>query len=165
MLLGLAVNHRNGSLKRLVDVAPENATPFPATLADTGAFSDMATLAPQPGIVPYDLNVPFWSDHALKSRWFALPDTDLTMGFQPDANWIFPSDATWIKHFELELTSGVPASRRRLEKCFLVKDGGGVYGVTYRWGAEASGAPPRQCSFGVPDSTATPGEAATKEQF
>src|SRR4051794_37251854 len=30
---------------------------LPATLADTGAFSDLVKLTPQPGIVPYDVNV------------------------------------------------------------------------------------------------------------
>jgi len=39
----------------------------------------------------------------------------------------------WMKHFELELTRGVPESRRRLETRFLVRTTNGVYGLTYRW--------------------------------
>ena len=35
--------------------------------------------------------------------------------------------------FELELTNGVPQSARRLETRFLVRNSGGIYGVTYRW--------------------------------
>ena len=35
--------------------------------------------------------------------------------------------------FELELTNGVPQSARRLETRFLVRNSGGVYGITYRW--------------------------------
>ena len=38
-----------------------------------------------------------------------------------------------MKHFELELTNGVPESRRRLETRFLVRMTNGVYGATYRW--------------------------------
>jgi len=60
--------------------------PLPATLDATGAFADLATLQPQPGIVPYDVNVPFWSDHARKTRWFSAPDTGQFMGFSPNEN-------------------------------------------------------------------------------
>ena len=47
-------------------------------LADTGIFSNVATLTPAAGVVPYSPNVSFWSDHAIKTRWFALPDICLT---------------------------------------------------------------------------------------
>jgi mono/diheme cytochrome c family protein len=55
------------------------------------------------------------------------------MSFNRDSNWSFPTGAVWIKHFELELTNGVPESRRRLETRFIVRNTNGVYGVTYRW--------------------------------
>lgn len=108
-------------------------TPLPATLADTGAFSDLATLTPNAGIVSYDLNVPFWSDNAIKTRWFSVPNTNLTIGFNPDSNWSFPTGSVWIKHFELELTNGVPESRQRIETRFIVRNTNGIYGITYRW--------------------------------
>jgi len=50
------------------------------------------------------------------------------------AQWAFPTGMVWIKHFELEMTNGVPESARRLETRFLVRNSDGVYGVTYRWG-------------------------------
>ena len=84
--------------------------------------------------MPYDLNVPFWSDNAIKWRWFSVPNTNLMIGFNRAGNWAFPTGAVWIKHFELELTNGVPVSRKRLETRFIVKNAGGVYGMTYRWG-------------------------------
>lgn len=107
---------------------------LPTTLAGTGAFTNLTSLTPQGGIVAYDLNVPFWSDNAVKSRWFSVPNTNLTIGFNRDGNWSFQTGAVWIKHFELELTNGVSASRKRLETRFIVKNSTGVYGVTYRWG-------------------------------
>ncbi|HKS35814.1 MAG TPA: PQQ-dependent sugar dehydrogenase [Verrucomicrobiae bacterium] len=124
----------NSTIDRIIYNSTVTGAPLPATLADTGAFSDLASLAPQAGIVPYDLNVPFWSDHAIKTRWFSVPDTNLMIGFNRDGNWSFPTGAVWVKHFELELTNGVPASRKRLETRFIVRNAGGVYGVTYRWG-------------------------------
>jgi len=123
----------NNQIGRLDYNATQTGTPLPATLAETGAFSDLATLTPNPGIVPYDLNVPFWSDNAIKSRWFSVPNTNLAIQFNPSANWQFPTGSVWIKHFELELTNGVPASRKRLETRFIVRNASGVYGVTYRW--------------------------------
>jgi hypothetical protein len=83
--------------------------------------------------VPYDLNVPFWSDGAVKRRWFSIPDVTRkikTRGAQP---WEFPEGTVWIKHFELELVKGEPSSSRRVETRFLVRNGEGVYGATYRW--------------------------------
>lgn len=123
----------NGQIGRLDYNATQTGDPLPATLADTGAFSDLATLTPNPGIVSYDLNLPFWSDNAIKSRWFSVPDTNLAIHFNPNSNWQFPAGSVWVKHFELELTNGVPASRKRLETRFIVRNPTGVYGVTYRW--------------------------------
>jgi mono/diheme cytochrome c family protein len=129
----LVAQLNNNSIGRLDYTGQPAGTLLPATLADTGAFSDLKSLTPEAGIVPYDINVPFWSDNAQKTRWFSVPDTNLTIGFSPDHNWSFPTGAVWIKHFELELTNGVPASRKRLETRFIVRNTNGVYGITYRW--------------------------------
>jgi len=110
-----------------------SSAPLPQRLSDTGAFSSLASLQPQPGIVPYEINTPFWSDHALKRRWFSVPNVNRFIGFNPDANWSFPTGTVWIKHFDLEMTNGVPSSARRIETRFLVKNSGGIYGLTYRW--------------------------------
>jgi len=122
-----------GTIQRLNYNSTSTGTPLPPTLQATGAFSDLATLTPHPGIVPYSLNVPFWSDNAHKTRWFSIPDTNLTMVFRASSNWTFPSGTVWVKHFDLELTNGVPESTKRLETRFIVRNAGGVYGVTYRW--------------------------------
>lgn len=122
------------ALKRLVATPAGGAgDALPATLAATGAFADLATLAPAPGVVAYEPNVSFWSDHARKRRWFALRDTTSTFGFSAEDNWALPAGAVWIKHFDLDLTRGQPATARRLETRFLVKTADGVFGFTYRW--------------------------------
>ena len=123
----------NNQIGRLDYNSTATGAPLPPTLAETGAFTDLGTLEPNPGIVPYDINVPFWSDHAIKTRWFSVPNTNLAIGFNPKNNWSFPTGSVWIKHFELELTNGVPESRKRLETRFIVRTPEGVYGATYRW--------------------------------
>lgn len=128
----LLADYLNGTIRRLV-FNTNTVSPLPATLAETGAFADLAVLTPSPGIVPYDVNVSFWSDNALKRRWFSVPDTNRVIDFKPEENWAFPAGTVWIKHFELELTNGVPESARRLETRLLVRGSNDVYGVTYRW--------------------------------
>jgi glucose/arabinose dehydrogenase len=128
----------DGQIVRITYRAPEEAV-YPRTLVDTGAFADLKALEPNPGIVSYDINVPFWSDNAIKTRWFSLP-ADATIGFSASNNWLFPFGTVWIKHFELEMTNGVPSSSRRIETRFLVKTELGVYGLTYRWGSSKTNA-------------------------
>jgi uncharacterized repeat protein (TIGR03806 family) len=113
---------------------------FPATLSQTGLFSNLADLSPAPSVVPYSVNLPFWSDHALKRRWFAIPDGSSTMSWSRDGSWTFPAGQIWVKHFDLELERGNPATAKRLETRLLVKTASGAYGVSYRWNEAGSDA-------------------------
>lgn len=124
-----------GTVVRLVRSGTPTGTAPPAALSATGAFSNLGTLTPNTGIVAYEPNVNFWSDHAIKSRWFAIKNTTDTMTFNSTGNWTFPTGTVWIKHFDIETTRGVPATRRKLETRFLVKTTTGVYGLSYRWNA------------------------------
>jgi uncharacterized repeat protein (TIGR03806 family) len=123
----------NTTLQMPASYSEQTPDLLPPTLADTGAFTDLVSLTPQPGIVPYQVNVPFWADGAHKSRWFSLPDVKRTIGFDREFPWSFPEGTIWIKHFALELKTGQPASTRRIETRFLVRTADGAYGVTYRW--------------------------------
>ena len=129
----LPVNYNSGVIRRLTTSTNLVGTPLPPTLAGTGAFADLATLTPNAGVVPYDLNLPSWSDNAQEIRWFCIPNMTATIGFSRGGNWSFPASTVWIQHFDLELTNGVPASARRLETRLLVRTPIGVYGVSYRW--------------------------------
>jgi uncharacterized repeat protein (TIGR03806 family) len=129
-----------GRVRRLVYDDNPSGNPLPPTLADTGAFSDLTSLTPNAGIVPYEVNAPFWSDGASKTRWFSIPSTNQFIAFNPMHPWDFPTGTVWIKHFELEITNGVPESARRLETRFLVRNPEGVHGVTYRWDEDQANA-------------------------
>ena len=127
-----------GSVKRLV--RSFTGTAPPATLSATGAFSNLSTLTPNAGIVGYEANVPFWSDHAIKTRWFSIPTLANRMTYAANGNWTFPDGQVWIKHMEIELERGNAASRKRLETRFLVKNASGAYGITYKWRPDNSNA-------------------------
>ncbi|MCW1923444.1 PQQ-dependent sugar dehydrogenase [Luteolibacter arcticus] len=123
----------NGQIRRLVSQAVD--TGFPATLDDTGLFADVATLVPSAGMVAYDVNLPFWSDHAKKRRWFGIPSPSATLGFHEEGAWDTPAGTVWVKHFDMEMQRGTPASAKRLETRIFVRNTTGAYGVSYRWNA------------------------------
>lgn len=106
---------------------------FPETLSATGVFADLTDLSPSPGMVPYSVNLPFWSDHAIKSRWFVVPDGTSQLTWSGEGLWTLPSGTIWVKHFDMEMQRGVPASKKRIETRLLVKNPMGAYGVSYRW--------------------------------
>ena len=149
-LVTFGVDPRNGDIlvgslpgnriRRLVRNIGGDAGPLPPTLSDTGVFSDLEALTPHAGVVPYDINVPFWSDGTEKWRWFSVPELSDTIGFDPAGHWTFPEGTVWIKHFEIETITGVPESARRLETRILVKDEENVSGFTYRWGSSTTDA-------------------------
>jgi len=128
-------------VKRLVYSSSPTGS-LPATLSLAGIFSNLENLTPYAGIVPYDVNLPFWSDGAIKRRWFSIPSTNLFITFRPEQSWLSPTTTVWIKHFDILLTNGSPTSVRRLETRVLVKNNSpeGGYGVTYRWGNSISNA-------------------------
>ena len=128
-----------GTVKRLARTGTTGAAPA-ATLSGTGAFANLATLTPNAGIVDYEPNVAFWSDYAIKSRWFAIKNLSDTVGFSVNGNWTLPAGMVWIKHFDIETTRGNPATRRKLETRFLVKTATDIYGLSYKWRADQSDA-------------------------
>jgi uncharacterized repeat protein (TIGR03806 family) len=122
----------NGKIMRLTTGDASN-TGFPATLTATGLFSDLTDLSPAPGLLPYQPNLAFWSDHAIKRRWFTIPDATSQMTWSKDGNWTYPTGMVWVKHFDLETSRGNPATKKRIETRVLVKTDTGSYGVSYRW--------------------------------
>ena len=117
-----------GTLWRMVPAAP---AALPRTLSATGVFASTASFALNPGPWPYEVANPFWSDGAVKARWFALP-TNGVIARDSTEEWATPTGTWWMKHFDIE--------GRRIETRFLVRTQTGAYGVTYRWRNDQSDA-------------------------
>jgi uncharacterized repeat protein (TIGR03806 family) len=128
----------NGGIWRFTQSGGGGGT-FPQALSATGLFTNTAALTPHPGLLPYDLNSPLWSDGASKRRWIALPD-GTRIAFHGTDPWTFPLGTVLVKHFELELTVGDPSSRTRLETRVLIRETAGWAGYTYRWNAQQTDA-------------------------
>ncbi|APQ16448.1 Ig-like domain-containing protein [Maribacter hydrothermalis] len=113
---------------------------LPSLLSETGAFSDLQTLEPNQGVLPYELIESFWSDGAEKKRWMSIPNngTHNTSSeqilFSEDGDWQFPTGSVLIKHFELPINENNPAITKRLETRFSIKAStGSFYFATYKW--------------------------------
>lgn len=137
-----------GTIHRLVAGEPGSGNKLPKLLSQTGIFADLKTLEPSPGVYPYRVNVPLWSDGAKKQRWIILPgdgtDPDPAtdkVQFSPTGDWKFPPGSIFVKQFDLPTNDSDPSMLRRIETRILVRDDvGGVYGFTYKWNADQSDA-------------------------
>ncbi|HEX3912382.1 MAG TPA: chitobiase/beta-hexosaminidase C-terminal domain-containing protein [Steroidobacteraceae bacterium] len=112
---------------------------MPLLLSQTGVFSDTRRQIPNDGLIPYDINVAFWSDRADKSRWVAIPSGQIA--FSSSGEWHFPAGTVFVKTFDLPTDAANPGVEHRLETRLLIRDAaGGVYGVVYKWRADGSDA-------------------------
>ncbi len=125
----LLVDHMGGAIHRLQpNASAGDSSRFPRKLSQTGLFSDVARHKPAPGVIPYSINAPMWSDGATKERLLAVPG-DAKIEFeaitypQPapgaPAGWKFPNGTVLAETISIDLEPGNPASRRRLETRIL----------------------------------------------
>lgn len=125
----IATGLSSGALYRLVAGAGSGGDRVPEVLSATGLFADTAALTPNPGLIPYAPNAPFWSDGTTKRRWFAIPDGS-RIGFSASGAWQFPVGTVTVKQFDIRLADG---RSRLLETRVFVHRSSGWSGYTYRW--------------------------------
>jgi uncharacterized repeat protein (TIGR03806 family) len=120
---------------------------LPLLLSQTGVFTNTPNMSPAGGLIPYQPNVPLWSDGALKVRYLSVPNhggiitPDEQIAFAPTNTWTFPAGTVFVKTFELQTNETNANSLMRLETRLLVRDiNGAVYGVTYKWRLDNSDA-------------------------
>ncbi len=99
---------------------PADGAGFPQTLADTGCYSDVATQATAPEVIPYDVRSPLWSDGAIKRRFMIIPDGQ-TIGYTATGAWTLPVGTILMKEFWIEAVTGDPTTLIPMETRFLVK--------------------------------------------
>jgi uncharacterized repeat protein (TIGR03806 family) len=118
-----------------LEPTPKDLPPstFPRTLSASGMFRSVPGHTVQPGLIPYSVNAPLWSDGAYKERWIALPGDDPKIEFSREHSWGFPDRTVLVKSFALETEEGNPASRRWAETRFLTNQQGEWFGYSYAW--------------------------------
>ncbi len=97
----------------------------PQNLSATGCVLPDEPSKPAPGLIPYDVNAPFWSDGAAKERWLALPDGQ-SLTVQSDGDLDAPPGAVLMKHFRL--------NERLIETRLFMRHPDGAWGgYSYAW--------------------------------
>ncbi len=114
-----------GKIHKLVPAGTPPPNTFPQTLSATGCVDPNDATKPAAGLIPYDVNVPLWSDGADKQRWMALPDSG-QIHINADGDWDFPIGTVLMKQFSL---GGKPIETR----LFMHHPDGNWAGYSYEW--------------------------------
>ncbi len=118
-------NINNGRIYKLV--ARGGGGSIPDLLSATGCVDPADITQPYAGLIPYDLNAPFWSDGADKTRFLGLPN-NATISIDGQDDWQFPIGTVIVKNFLL--------NNNLIETRHLMRHPDGVWaGYTYEWDA------------------------------
>ncbi|MEM9921068.1 MAG: NPCBM/NEW2 domain-containing protein [Bacteroidota bacterium] len=146
-VLKLFGTNMDGGFVYKLELDEKDQVDLPMTLSETGAFTDLETLTPREGVIPYTVNSPLWSDNADKNRWVSVPndgthDTpEEQVFFSEDDEWQFPNGSVFIKHFELSPSPDNPGKNQKVEtRFFIIDENGEGYGMTYAWNDEGTDA-------------------------
>ncbi len=141
----LVADYRNGGEKQIAfsrfELTPPQTEPstFPRKLSESGLFEPGRGHKVVPGVIPYTVNAPLWSDGTYKERFIALPGEE-TITYVSRRVWNFPEQTVLIKSFALETEPGRPESRRWIETRFLTKQANEWVGYSYAWNDEQTDA-------------------------
>lgn len=137
-----ALDYGNGEIYELERRPPEAARPpFPRKLSQTGLFEKVRSHQIAAGVMPYEINAPFWSDGAHKERFVAMPPTaKITFEEKAETAWAFDDGTVTVKSFSLDMEEGNPASRKYIETRVVVKQDNHWVGYSYLWNEDQSDA-------------------------
>jgi len=112
--------------------------PFPYdTLSEYHFFQgDMKGLEPVPGVIPYEVRSPLYTDNAIKPRFIVIPEEG-QIDFDADAPWTWPEGTILIKNFMFEHDFRDPSQGYELiETRLLILEEGIWVPHTYLWNEE-----------------------------
>ncbi|MCH8865544.1 MAG: PQQ-dependent sugar dehydrogenase [Proteobacteria bacterium] len=114
-----------GRIMQLVASGGGGQDPIPDLLSDSGCVDPADITQAYAGLVPYDINAPFWSDGAVKERFIGLPD-GTAMSIDADDDWDLPIGTVLVKNFRL--------NGQLIETRHLMRHPDGMWaGYTYEW--------------------------------
>jgi len=74
---------------------------LPDKLSQLDLFIDLPNLIPNPGVMPYQVNFPLWSDGATKNRWIFIPFGS-KIQFDSTEAWLPAVGTVLIKEFDFD---------------------------------------------------------------
>jgi uncharacterized repeat protein (TIGR03806 family) len=151
-----------GGLYRFERTPPAGPSNFPRKLSESGLFVAGQGHKPAPGMIPYTVNSPLWSDGTHKERFIALPG-ESSATYAVRKSWDFPEGSVLVKSFALETKAGDPKSRRWIETRFMTKQDKEWVGYSYAWNDEQTDAvlveaKGRDQTFTIADAAANGGK-------
>ncbi len=121
-----------------------------ATLQAYRLFADSQGRVAQPGMVPYTLNTPLFTDYAQKRRFIYLPP-GARLGYRPQGVLAFPVGAVLVKTFTYPSDLRKPGvDERTVETRLLIHKPGGWAALTYVWNAAGTSAELKRAGARVP---------------
>ena len=147
----IVVDHL-GTLNKLVpNPASTPAIPFPTLLSGTGLFSNLTSLTPAAGVMPYTINAEPWQDGARYSRVIAVPgdrvidlhpNNDLRLG-NFEGSLRFPNKTVLAKTTTMDVfdsPESIQPQPRRLETQVLQLIDGFWQAYSFVWNKEGTDA-------------------------
>ena len=118
----------DGKIYRVQPTAePQNfLADWPEKLSDTEIFADMKKRKMSDKYVSYEVNAPFWSDDAAKTRFFRLPEGK-SIEYRGEGSWEVPVGTEIVKNFRQ------PAANRMLETRVIKRIETGWESASYIW--------------------------------
>lgn len=131
LLAGTAVATAQAPSAVAVNAALIVTDGFPSQLSKFHFFADPAAQRPAPGVTPYRLNTPLWSDGSEKLRFVYLPAGVKALA-DGEGLLRFPVGTALIKTFKLE--------GRLIETRVLLHRAGGWVALPYQWNLQQTDA-------------------------
>ena len=118
----------DGKIYRVQPTAePQNfLADWPEKLSDTEIFADMKKRKMSDKYVSYEVNAPFWSDDAAKTRFFRLPE-GTSIEYRGEGSWEVPVGTEIVKNFRHA------AGNRMLETRVIKRIETGWESASYIW--------------------------------
>lgn len=142
LLLGLVLfgcRQQSGKPVIIEEVSLEGTTSLdvPEKLSDWHLFEQpLKALRPAPGILPYDLNTPLFSDYAMKARFVKIPPGERAT-YDATEVMDFPKQTILIKNFYYPDDFSKPEGARRIiETRLLIHKEEEWSALTYVWNDE-----------------------------
>ncbi len=122
----------SGTLHKIVYQNNSNSDTIPSLLSMSGCVDINNPQQPAAGLIPYEVNAPFWSDGANKQRWLAIPDNS-TININALHDWDLPPGSVLMKHFSI--------NNKLIETRLLMHhSNGGWGGYSYEWNDQGTDA-------------------------
>ncbi len=117
----------DGSIYRIVpaDEPEDTFKDWADKISETDIFASIKKQTFSDDYHRYEVNAPFWSDNAIKHRYFWLPE-GTKLGYRENGTWEIPVGGKIVKHFQ-------QPNKKPIETRLILRTDAGWEAATYVW--------------------------------